>query len=30
MSQQFDCRTEKGVVAVFDPGNEYSLICLGA
>jgi hypothetical protein len=27
--QQFDYGTEEVVTVVFDPGNEYSLICLG-
>jgi hypothetical protein len=26
--QQFDCGTEEVVTVVFDPGNEYSLVCL--
>jgi hypothetical protein len=29
MIQQFDCGTEEVVTVVFDPGHEYSLICLG-
>jgi hypothetical protein len=29
MFQQFDCGTEEVVTVVFDPGHEYSLICLG-
>jgi hypothetical protein len=29
MFQQIDCGTEEVVTVVFDPGNEYSLICLG-
>jgi hypothetical protein len=27
--QQFDCGTEEVITVVFDPGNEYSLVCLG-
>ncbi|RAK17154.1 hypothetical protein B0I26_11318 [Anoxybacillus vitaminiphilus] len=29
MFQQIDCGTEEVVTVVFDPGNEYSLVCLG-
>jgi hypothetical protein len=27
--QQIDCGTEEIVTVVFDPGNDYSLVCLG-
>ncbi|MBA2875190.1 hypothetical protein [Thermaerobacillus caldiproteolyticus] len=27
--QEIDCGTEEVVEVVFDPGNEYSLVCLG-
>jgi hypothetical protein len=27
--KQIDCGTEEVVTVVFDPGNEYSLVCLG-